>query len=106
MNRYSLAADDNRWWWTSAVAGVLGTSAVAAILMLPANSGGAPADRAPGTSDIDIIAPAPPDVRPCFMWRSNRGAGWDGFQPTCPLDTDTHDPAPVSPGRPGLDFGP
>jgi hypothetical protein len=103
MNNYSLKSEGNRWWWSSAAAGAVSAAAIAAIVALPAASGSVPADPTRG----GYVAPAAPTERPCYMYRISSTGGWDGFQPTCPLDTDTHEPAPApDTGRPGLDYGP
>jgi hypothetical protein len=99
MKNYSLKSNGNRWWWASASAGAASAAVIAAIVVLPTTSGAVPAD--PG----GYVAPATPTERPCFIYRVSNTGGWDGFQPTCPLDTDTHEPAPAPPGRPGLDYG-
>jgi hypothetical protein len=103
MNNYSLGAEGSRWWWAPTGLGAAGAAAVAAILILPAVAYDAPAEP---VRDSTVVVP-PVTERPCFMWRAPQGPGWDGFRPTCPLDTDTHKPAPApDTGRPGLDYGP
>ncbi|HSU03858.1 MAG TPA: hypothetical protein VLK03_15005 [Nocardioides sp.] len=77
MGTYAIDSDSPRWWWPSAVAGAVGSAAIAAILVLPAD-----ASRAPGVTTPE--APAPPPVtwssidptsaRPCFAVRAPRGA--------------------------------
>ena len=109
-NSYSLTADSRRWWWPSATAGVAGTAAIAAILILPTTGHAMPTEtvrnEAPATvfgSHSFAFTYAPAD-RPCFMTRAHWNVALDGAQPVC---SRTAKPAPPERSgviRPWLDY--
>jgi hypothetical protein len=108
MNTYSLASDSRRWWWLPATAGALGTTAVTAILVIPATGSTAPVQAplpaplpATGTTGSVTIVD-----RPCYLARPgwNTVGGWE--QPVC--ETLLRDRREDVPGvrRPTPDFMP
>lgn len=88
MNSYSLSADSRRWWWPSAAAGVAGTAAITAILILPTAVQAQPEPLAPAEPAHSVYIGDVVD-RPCFMLRSPWNVALDGHQPRCSTPTTT-----------------
>ncbi len=89
QNNYSLTADSRRWWWPSATAGVVGTAAIAAILILPTTGHAMPVEtfrnEAPATvfGNQSFVAPDGAADHPCFMTRAHWNVALDYAQPVC-----------------------
>jgi hypothetical protein len=82
MNSYSLTSDSRRWWWPSAAAGVAGSAAIAAILVLPAAVQATPQPVAPAEPVQSVFVGEVRD-RQCFLLQPRWNVALDGFQPRC-----------------------
>lgn len=102
MNSYSISADSRRWWWPSAAAGVAGTAAITAILVVPGAVQAVPEPIAPAEPAPVFIGES--HVHQCYMVRFPWNEALDGPRPSCTSETS----APARPGvfRPGLVYGP
>jgi hypothetical protein len=85
MNKhYTIGSDSRRWWWPSAAAGMVGATAVAAIVAIPTAGQARPVEISRNEAPAIVIpAPAPGTDHPCFMVRFRWNTALDGPQPTC-----------------------
>ncbi len=97
MNRYNIASDSDRWWYPSAIAGMIGAAAVTAIFIAPligaqAQPVEAPSSDSPepgGSGSVFLVE------RPCYLARAgwNTVSGWE--QPVCRTEIRRGVEAPV-----------
>lgn len=109
MNTYSIGADSPRWWWPSAAAAVVGTTAIAAILVLPASGsqlpGGTPGEAPAQPPDPWFSTVDPGAGRPCFALPARPNASL-GHDPRCGQRPVVEPWSGVGGRRPGLDTRP
>ncbi|MDR7253852.1 hypothetical protein J2X46_002842 [Nocardioides sp. BE266] len=115
MNRYTLNADGNRWWWGSALAGATSTAAILVVTALPVAGQAMPVSTTrhePATSYVVVDSTQDPDSGYsteglCFLHRASWNEALDWPQPTC-RQAAREDSVPAAPRviRVGLDWRP
>jgi hypothetical protein len=109
MNAYSIGADSQRWWWLPATAGALGATAIAAILVLPADGDVSPErvapDRVPPPAGGTRFSTIDPALDPqCFRLLPRTLGDLD--QPRCGRESRRGQWSSIIVPRPGLDARP
>lgn len=109
MSSYSIGADSPRWWWLPATAGVAGSAAIAAILVLPADTASPPGQVIPHhvplpSGDARFSRIDPSVGPPCFRRLPRTDGTLD--LPRCGRQPARGQWPSFDRLRPGLDVGP
>lgn len=114
MNRYTLDADGNRWWWGSALAGTACTAALVAVTALPGAGQAMPVpstrhEATPAYVGVDAATDVVDGTAgQCFLHRATWNEALDWPQPVCRFEVRHADETVARPAvlRPGLDWRP
>ena len=112
MNRYTLTADGNRWWWGPALAGTMSSAAVVAVVALPVAGQAMPVTTTRHESVSTYVVesgtdPLGPVVGQCFLHRATWNEALDWPQPKCRHGAqEVAEPAGPRVIRSGLDWRP